>query len=108
MAAPATGYRHIAISASGVPLIAGTGYKVVPLLEHYKARGWTVEEFQQHYPDLTPAQLHSVLAYYYDHADELDGDIQRRTHLVDETRRQTALPPVVDHLRALRRWAACS
>ena len=103
MAATATGYRHIKISASGVPLIAGTGYKVVPLIEQYKARGWTAEEFQQHYPDLTPAQRHSVLAYYYDHADELDGDLQRRANLVEETPRRTPPPPVVDHLRALRR-----
>lgn len=106
MAAPATGYRHIEIGASGVPLIAGTGYKVVPLLEQYKARGWTAEEFQQHYPDLTPAQLHSVLAYYYDHADELDRELQRRATCVAETRRQTPSPPVVDHLRARRRESA--
>lgn len=106
MATTATGYRHIELSDSGVPVIAGTGYKVVPLLEHYTARGWTAEEFQQHYPDLTPAQLHSVLAYYYDHADELDGELRRRTKRVEETRRQTPSPPVVDHLRALRRESA--
>ena len=102
MAATATGYRHIEIGAGGVPMVAGTGYKVVPLIEHYKARGWTMEEFQQHYPDLTPAQLHSVLAHYYDHADELDRELQRRTKLVEETGRQTPSPPVVDRLRALR------
>ncbi len=106
MATPATGYRHIELSDRGVPVIAGTGYKVVPLLEHYTARGWTAEEFQQHYPDLTPAQLHSVLAYYYDHADALDGELRRRTTRVAETRRQTPSPPVVDHLRALRRERA--
>ena len=102
MAAAATGYRHIEISAGGVPMIAGTGYKVVPLIEQYKARGWTAEAFQQHYPDLAPAQLHSVLAYYYDHAEELDEHLQRRTNLMAETRRQTPAPPVVDHLQALR------
>lgn len=97
-----TGYRHVEISGSGVPVIAGTGYKVVPLIEQYKARGWTAEELQQHYPDLTPAQLHSVLAYYHDHAREIDAAIRRRATVAEDVRHRTPSSPVAARLRALR------
>jgi uncharacterized protein (DUF433 family) len=102
MAATTTGYQHITVASSGVPVIAGTGYRVVPIIEQYKARGWSAEELHTHYLDLTPAQLHSLLAYYYDHAGELDAELRQRAEAVEAARRETPRPPVAERLRALR------
>ncbi|CAA9281956.1 MAG: hypothetical protein AVDCRST_MAG77-3919 [uncultured Chloroflexi bacterium] len=106
MAATSTGYQHISLDADGVPVIAGTGYKVAPLIEQFKARNWSAEELRAHYPDLTPAQLHSLLAYYYDRAGELEEDLQRRAAAVEAARHNTPAPAIVERLRAARRAGA--
>ena len=33
--------------------------------------GWTVEQIQEQYPDLTPAQIHDAASYAYDHPEEM-------------------------------------
>jgi hypothetical protein len=32
-------------------------------------------EDRRAYPDLTPAQIHAALAYYYDNRDEIDAEL---------------------------------
>ncbi len=38
--------------------------------------GSSVEELVGTYPDLTPAAVHSALAYYWDHKTEVDAEIE--------------------------------
>jgi uncharacterized protein (DUF433 family) len=33
------------------------------------------ERIREAYPDLTPAQIHAALAYYYDNRDEIDAEL---------------------------------
>jgi uncharacterized protein (DUF433 family) len=33
------------------------------------------ERIRQAYPDLTPAQIHAALAYYYDNRDEIESEL---------------------------------
>jgi uncharacterized protein (DUF433 family) len=33
------------------------------------------EKIREAYPDLTPAQIHAALAYYYDNRDEIDAEL---------------------------------
>jgi len=40
----------------------------------YHAGGMTVEEIVEDF-ELTPAQVHTALAYYYDHQEEIERDI---------------------------------
>jgi len=35
-----------------------------------------VAEIVAHYPQLTPAEVHAALAYYYDHRDAIQQDIR--------------------------------
>lgn len=95
-----TAYRHITADLEGVPLIAGTNMKVVELILDSKAYGWSPEELHFQHPYLSMAQIHSALAFYWDHKDELDRDIERRLKLVD--RLKGDLPPtrLDDRLRA--------
>ena len=40
-------------------------------------QGRTAEQIIVEYPDLNLAQVHSALAYYYDHQDEIDAELAR-------------------------------
>jgi uncharacterized protein (DUF433 family) len=71
-------YAHLEFNAEGVPVIAGTRIKVRSLALDRIAHGWDAEEIQRHHPDLTLGQIHSALAYYYDHQEEMDLEIAER------------------------------
>jgi uncharacterized protein (DUF433 family) len=40
-------------------------------------QGKAAQEILVEYPDLSLAQVHSALAYYYDHQGEIDGELAR-------------------------------
>jgi uncharacterized protein (DUF433 family) len=92
-----TGYQHIVLDEVGTPVIAGTTMKVVELVLDHKAYGWSPEELHLQHPYLSLGQIHSALAYYWDHQEELDQDIERRLQRVDEL--QKTLPPTSLHAR---------
>ncbi len=95
-----TSYEHIQLDAKGVPIIANTTMKVVELITSQIAYGWSPEELHFQYPFLSMAQIHSALAYYWDHKDELDADIERRSQYTQAMRRQTGPSPLAARLRA--------
>ena len=39
--------------------------------------GKTIDEIRESYEDLSAAQVHAALAYYYDHTDEIEAELQR-------------------------------
>jgi uncharacterized protein (DUF433 family) len=89
MSRPATAtptYPHLSTNADGVPVIAGTTMKVVELVTAYLAHGWSPEELHFQFPRLSLGQIHSALAYYWDHKDELDTDIDRRARYAEKAR----------------------
>jgi len=79
-------YEHITLNGDRVPEIAGTSMKVVALVVEQQAYGWSPEELHFQHPYLTLGQIHSALAYSWDHREELDRDIQRRLEGVEELR----------------------
>ncbi len=81
-----TRYEHIELNEDHVPSITGTTMKVVELVVEQQAYGWSPEELHFQHPYLTLGQIHSALAYYWDHREELDRDIQRRLERVEELR----------------------
>jgi uncharacterized protein (DUF433 family) len=97
-----TRYAHIVLDERGVPHIAGTTTKVVELVTDHQAYGWSAEEMAVQFPYLTLGQIYSALSYYWDHKAELDDDMARRLALVDELRRRTPVPPVIERLRAIK------
>ena len=68
-------YAHISFNSSGVPIIAGTGAKVRMVVMDHIGQGWDADEIHRQYPHLTLGQIHSALAYYYDHQADLDAEI---------------------------------
>jgi uncharacterized protein (DUF433 family) len=95
-----TRYEHIVLDETGIPLIAGTTMKVIELVLEQTAYGWSPEELHFQHPYLSLGQIHSALAYYWDHKEELDQDIARRRARVEELRRTTSLSPLINRLRA--------
>ena len=71
-------YPHIELRDDGVPIISGTRMKVVQIVLDKLAHGWDAEEIQRQYPqwNLSLGQIHSALAYYYDHQAEFDRQIR--------------------------------
>jgi uncharacterized protein (DUF433 family) len=82
-----TEYPHVVLDEQGVPLIEGTTMKIVELVVARLAYGWSPEELQIQFPHLSPGQVHAALAYYWDHAAELDREIERRVRDADAARK---------------------
>ena len=49
--------------------------RVSMIVADYLWRGWSAEEIVRQYPYLTPAEVHAALAYYFDHRDDIDGEL---------------------------------
>jgi uncharacterized protein (DUF433 family) len=79
-------YAHIEFNADGEPIIAHTRIKVRMIALDRMAQGWDAEEIHRHHPDLTLGQIHSALAYYFDHQEEMDRDIAERHQRVLDMR----------------------
>ena len=98
--ARATAYEHIVINEAGVPLIEGTTTKVIELVLETQAYGWSPDELQFQHPHLTLGQIHSALAYYWDHKEEIDHDIERRLERVEQIRREVGPSQLIERLKA--------
>ncbi len=99
-----TRYEHITLNEDHVPSIAGTTMKVVELVVEQQAYGWSPEELHFQHPYLTLGQIHSALAYYWDHREELDRDIRRRLERVDGLRSENQPSELVERLDSGVRW----
>lgn len=60
----------------GSPVIKGTRTPVRSIVQYHQSVGYTPSEIVAHLPHLTLAQVHSALAYYYDHKKEIDEEIR--------------------------------
>jgi uncharacterized protein (DUF433 family) len=93
MALAETAYRHIILDDHGVPVIAGANTKVVELITEFQVHGLSPEELCFQLPHLSLSQVYSALAYYWDHKEEIDRDVERRYERVEEARRELGQPP---------------
>lgn len=60
----------------GRPVIKGTRFPVSSVAIHYR-RGLTAEDLLRDFPHLTPTQVSGALAYYFDHQEEIDAEIEQ-------------------------------
>jgi uncharacterized protein (DUF433 family) len=100
IAAKPTSYEHIALDENGIPWIEGANTKVVELVAAARAHGWSAEELAYQHPHLGLGQVYSALAYYWDHREAIDADLQRRTELVADLRVEVGEHPLIAKLRA--------
>jgi len=50
--------------------------RVAQIVMDYLAYGWSVDEMCRQHPYLTPAEAHAAMAYYFDHQEEIDQEIE--------------------------------
>jgi uncharacterized protein (DUF433 family) len=94
-----TSYQHIRLDKDGVPYIAGTTMKVIELVMAQQAYGWSPEELHFQHPYLSMSQIHSALAYYWEHTDTLDAAIAVSLEFAEQSRREAGPSPLAKRLR---------
>lgn len=94
-----TRYGHVVLQDS-IPFISGTRMKVTELVAETMAHGWSPEELHFQHPYLSMGQIHSALAYYWDHADQLDREIERQLHHSEQLRAAAGPSPLRARLKA--------
>lgn len=95
---------HVRLDERGVAWLDDTNVKVIEVALERLAHGASPEDiFDQHRGHLSFAQIHAALAYYYDHRDELDGEIERQVAEFERRRAATLDSPGRQRLRALGR-----
>jgi uncharacterized protein (DUF433 family) len=90
-----TEYPHVVRRpgvVGGRPRIEGTRIPVWQIGNLWNL-GETAAELLEAYTRLTPAALHSALAYYFDHRDEIDAEVDgnRPERVLADLRRDPAL-----------------
>jgi uncharacterized protein (DUF433 family) len=91
---------HIRRDGRGAVWIDDTNIKVIEVVLDRLAYGWSPEEIHFQHPDLSLAQIHAALAYYYDHQSELDQEIARLEEQVRSLQQQAPDSPLVTRLKA--------
>ena len=101
---PALDYPHI-IPANGdaARLERLPRIRVAQIVADYLDRGWSAEEIVLQYPHLTLAEVHAALAYYFDHREEIDGELAAELAEAERSRREQPESAVIARLRALKR-----
>jgi len=62
--------------ADGKPIIVGTRITVRCIAGYYQM-GMSADEILATLRHITPSQIHSALAYYFDHQNEVDTDLTK-------------------------------
>jgi len=88
-----TKYEHVVVDEKDVPIVAGTNMKIIELVLEKTAYGWSPEELHFQHPYLSLGQIYSALAYYWDHKEALDRDIEERLKLVNQIQKGTGRTP---------------
>jgi uncharacterized protein (DUF433 family) len=74
--------------------------RVAQIVMDYVAHGWSPDEMCRQHPYLRPAEAHAAMAYYFDHQDEIDREIQAEWQQAQRDRTQSAGSPFVLRSRA--------
>jgi uncharacterized protein (DUF433 family) len=93
--------EHIWLDDRGVAWVDDTNTKVIEIVLDKMAHGSSPEEIaDQHYGQLSLAQIHAALAYYYDHQAAFNAEIERQVREADALRAQTLDSPGRKRLHA--------
>lgn len=61
--------------------------RIAQIVIDYLNHGWSADEICIHYPHLKLAEVHSAMAYYFDHQVEIDGEIGEEQKMIEESRK---------------------
>src|SRR6516164_1375001 len=83
-----TTYPYIEQRSDGKLWLIGKQTKVIEVALDCLAHHWDADETQRQHTHLTLGQIHSCLAYYYDHQEEMDRIVEEQLRAVEHLRGQ--------------------
>lgn len=95
-------YPHLSLDADGAARVDRTRYKVIHLAGEHYHHGWSAEEILRQHPDLRPEQVYAALTYFYDHHEDLVGQMEETAAAAEREARQQP----ISRAELLRRRAA--
>jgi uncharacterized protein (DUF433 family) len=83
----------------GRPRIDGHRITVEDVAIWYERMGFSADEIVSAHPSLTLSDVHAALAYYYEHREQIDADIQAGEQFVAQMKAQAGPSLVQQKLR---------
>jgi uncharacterized protein (DUF433 family) len=83
---------HIVVDEKGVARVQGSKIKVMNLVAEMRCNGLTAEQLHQGYPHLQLSHIYAALAYYLDHREQIDAQIEESSRSFDELRKNHKNP----------------
>ncbi len=84
----------------GYPHILGHRIKVKHVAVWHEQMGMSPTEIVATYPTISLAQVHAALAYYYDHRDDIQAEIDEERRFVDEMKAKAGPSRLEEILKA--------
>jgi uncharacterized protein (DUF433 family) len=77
--------------------------RVSQIVADYIAHGWSPEEMCRQHSELTLAEAHTAMAYYFDHQEEIDRELAAELAQSGKDRASAPPSPFVLRMRSLGR-----
>lgn len=94
-----TAYPHIINENGPARLQSHPRTRVAMIAMDYLARGLGPEDLVRHYPYLKLAEVHAAMAYYHDHREEVDAEIQSELDELEKDPDANSRSPIWPKLR---------
>ena len=83
----------------GKPCIAGTRIRVQDIYVWHELQSQSAAEIVRDFPQLSLADVHAALTYFYDHRDEILKQMREADELVSRMKREAG-PNLLERIRA--------
>ena len=78
-------YPHVTKPENGPAFLTRhPRWRIAMIVAEHLAWGWSAEEIQRNHSYATLSEIHSALAYYYDHHAEIDSELDDEARQVEE------------------------
>ena len=74
-------------TCGGKARISGHRIRVLDIVAWHEHQGMSADEIVAQFPTLTLSDVHTALAYYFDHIEEIRAEMQEERSIVEESRR---------------------
>ena len=92
--------NHVILDSNGVAWIRDKNIKVLEIVQDHLAYGWSAEAIHEQHPSLSLADIHSALAFYYDHSKTIEDQLAALDQDLKATRLATSESSLQKRLRS--------
>lgn len=76
--------------------------RVAQIVMDYVGNGWSADEILRQHPQLLPTEVHSAMAYYFDHRSEIEEEIRAEVAACEASRAMHTTSAIALRLLASR------